>query len=165
MRVELAAYDVLFNKLNWNNPDPARRDSWHPAGGVLRDGRHAVIRARAQMTAEAKRLIDGFGAYPYDRTCTVGEHPGDWWLDRSFRPQGQTSIEVVGSLRSADPPDNGRPSQHPCQPMSPCSRYARCKLLDDHRSRRADQTELSAEYHRICRQADVSFCPHTHVHS
>ncbi len=33
MRIELAAYDVLFNKLTWNQPDAARRDTWQPAGG------------------------------------------------------------------------------------------------------------------------------------
>jgi hypothetical protein len=107
MRVELAAYDVLFNKLNWNQPDTARRSTWHPAGGVLQDEQHAVIRTHAQITTEAEPLIDGFGAYPYDRTCTIGQHPDDWWLDPSFRPQGQTSIETVDSLHSAGLPTTG----------------------------------------------------------
>jgi hypothetical protein len=109
MRVELAAYDVLFNKLHWNQPDSARRSAWHPAGGVLPDEQHAVLRVDAQFTAEARQLIDGFGAYPYDRTCKIGQYPDDWWLDPFFRVQGQSSIETVGSLRTAGLPANGAP--------------------------------------------------------
>ena len=45
-------------------------------------------------------MIDGFGAYPYDRTCKIGSNPRDWWLDTAFRAQGQGSIETVTSLRS-----------------------------------------------------------------
>lgn len=100
MRVELAAYDVLFNKLNWHQADSGRRDIWEPAGGVLPDERHAVIRAHAPVRFEAQPLFDGFDAYPYDPTCKIDQHPEDWWLDTGLPPQGQTSIDTVSSLRS-----------------------------------------------------------------
>jgi len=99
MRVELAAYDVLFNKRNWNQPDSDRREVWQPAGGVLRDQRQVMIRVHASVTMEAEPMIDGFGAYPYDRTCKIGSCPQDWWLDTAFRAKGQGSIETVTSLR------------------------------------------------------------------
>ena len=101
MRVEVAAYDVLFNKLNWNQPDSARRDTWQPTGGVLPDEWHAVIRVGASVRAEVEPLFDAFGAYPYDHTCKIGSYPPDWWLDAAFGVKGQTSIETVRSLRSS----------------------------------------------------------------
>jgi len=100
MRIELAAYDVLFNKLNWGQPDSARRDTWQPAGGVLPDERHAIVRTHASVKFEAHQIFDGFGAYPYDRTCKISSYPADWWLDAAFRVTGQGSIESVNSLRS-----------------------------------------------------------------
>ena len=45
-------------------------------------------------------MIDGFGAYPSDRTCKIDSYPRDWWLDTALRAQGRSSIETVISLRS-----------------------------------------------------------------
>lgn len=100
MRVELAAYDVLFNKRNWNKPDSDRRDVWQPAGGVLPDQRHVIMRVHGSVRMEAESMIDGFGAYPYDRTCKISSCPQDWWLDTAFIAKGQGTIESVSSLRS-----------------------------------------------------------------
>lgn len=100
MRVELAAYDLLFNKRNWGQPDSDRREVWQPAGGVLRDQPKIILRVDASITVEAHRMIDGFGAYPYDRTCRIASLPLNWWLDAGFRAQGQENVETVTSLRS-----------------------------------------------------------------
>ena len=100
MRVELAAYDVLFNKRNWGQPDSNRREVWQPAGGALRDQRQVVISTHASLRMEADPMIDGFGAYPSDRTCKIDSYPRDWWLDTALRAQGRSSIETVISLRS-----------------------------------------------------------------
>jgi hypothetical protein len=85
IRVELAAYDVLFNKRDWSQPDSDRREVWRPAGGVLRDQRQVVIRTHASVRLEADPMMDGFGAYPYDRSCKIGSYPRDWWLDTVCR--------------------------------------------------------------------------------
>lgn len=100
MRVEFAACDVLFNKLNWNSPDTSRRDSWQPAGGVLPDERHVIIRVGASLTVDANGLLDGFGTYPYDRQRKVFHWPEDWWLDTTFRAKGEAKFDSVTSLRS-----------------------------------------------------------------
>ncbi|HEY3978306.1 MAG TPA: hypothetical protein VGM79_13600 [Streptosporangiaceae bacterium] len=47
MQAELAADDVLFDKLHWSQPDTARRDTWQPAGGVLPNQQHAVLGSQA----------------------------------------------------------------------------------------------------------------------
>ena len=99
-RVELAAYDVLLNKLNWNAPDSRRRDIWYPSG-ILPDGHHAVAWVNSSsIKFHAHSLFDGFGAYPYDRSCKVRSHPPDWWLDTTFPVKGQMSLETMGSLRT-----------------------------------------------------------------
>jgi hypothetical protein len=99
MRIELAACDLLFNKLHWSTGDSGRRDVWYPSGGMLPDGLHAVAWLDSKIRLHAEALFDGFGAYPYDRTCKVNLHPADWWLDSSFPVKGQVSIETVASLR------------------------------------------------------------------
>ena len=99
-RVRFAAYDVLFNKLNWNAPDSGRRDTWHPSGGILPDGHRAVMRVHSSVNLHANSLFDGFGAYPYDRGCRVRSHPADWWLDTSLPVEGESTIETIASLRS-----------------------------------------------------------------
>jgi hypothetical protein len=100
MRVELAAYDVLFNKLNWNKPDSARRDVWTPKGGVLRDERHAVLRAQTATRMETIGILDGFGAYPYDFSAKLESSREDWWLEASQGIAAQTNVETVESLRA-----------------------------------------------------------------
>jgi hypothetical protein len=101
-RVELAAHDVLFKKLNWNAPDSRRSDIWYPSAGILPDGQHAVAWVHSSsIKFHAKLLFDGFGAYPYDRSCEVHSHPPDWWLDTSFPVKGQASLETMGSLRTS----------------------------------------------------------------
>lgn len=99
MRVELAAYDVLFNKLNWNKPDSVRRDVWAPAGGVLRDERHVVLRVRTATRME-KIILDGFGAYPYDFSAKLKSSREDWWLETGQGPIVQINVETVESLRT-----------------------------------------------------------------
>jgi hypothetical protein len=100
-RPELAAYDVLFNKLNWNQSDSTRRDIWDPPGGVLSDELHVIIQVHASVKIEAEPFLDGFGAYPYDRSCKIESYPSDWWLDTSFRVKTQIPVESVGSLHSS----------------------------------------------------------------
>jgi hypothetical protein len=91
-RVELAAYDVLLNKLNWSTPNSRRRDIWYPSG-ILPDGHHAVAWVNSSsIKLHAYSLFDGFGAYPYDRSCKVRSHPPDWWLDTTFPIKGQIRI-------------------------------------------------------------------------
>lgn len=99
-RVELAAYDVLFNKLNWNTPDAARRNVWTPTGGVLRDNRHVVQRVRTATRAEAIGILDIFGAYPYDYSAKLTSSREDWWLGTNQGTAAQIEIEVVESLRT-----------------------------------------------------------------
>jgi hypothetical protein len=100
-RVELGAYDVLFNKLNWRSPDSERRDAWTPDGGMLPDG-SAVLRKDGRAPFHAK-LMDGFGAFPLnlEARLQMPTEP-DWWLegDAGSRTTRAGRISVVDSLRT-----------------------------------------------------------------
>jgi hypothetical protein len=100
-RVEQAAYDVLYNKLNWRSSDNARRDVWTPEAGVLPDG-SGLLRQDARAPFQA-RVMDGFGAFPLNLEVRVGEPLSpDWWLEANLsdRMTRVGRIDVVKSFRS-----------------------------------------------------------------
>jgi hypothetical protein len=99
-RVEQAAYDVLFNKLNWRSSDSDRRDVWTPEGGVLPDG--SVVLRRDGLAPFKTKLMDGFGAFPLNLEVRFQEpYPSDWWIERgdNGRRTRAGKIDVVESLR------------------------------------------------------------------
>ncbi len=98
-RVELAAYDVLFNKKNWRCSDSERRDVWTPEGGVLPDG-STILRRNARAPFEAE-LLDGFGAFPLNLAARLnGPYPAGWWVDAPQTERRAGRLEIVESLRS-----------------------------------------------------------------
>ena len=63
-RMLLAAYEVLFNKENWNTYDSARRDVWTPSIGPLdADGNWFVRQYQTEAPLPAQ-LYDPYGVYP-----------------------------------------------------------------------------------------------------
>lgn len=100
-RVELAAYDVLFNKANWRCADSERRDAWTPEGGALRDG-SVVLRSDARAPYVVQ-FLDGFGAFPLALETRLGDAPPEgWWLEQGSRERiGRVGhVDVVQSLHN-----------------------------------------------------------------
>jgi hypothetical protein len=97
-RLEVAAYDVLFNKRHWNASDTDRRALWRPNGWVMADGT-MVVRQGANATI-GSQLIDGFGAYPMHLGAVINPIPDAWWT-------GKHNESVADGDEAAAPPHGG----------------------------------------------------------
>jgi len=63
-RMQLAAYEVVFNKTNWHSRDDARREIWTPTTGPLDpNGLWLAVQHRTEASLGGQ-LYDCFGAYP-----------------------------------------------------------------------------------------------------
>jgi hypothetical protein len=71
-RMKLAAYDVLFNKVQWRSHDDGRRKGMVPISGpgFLTRGKEA------KMTF---RLFDDFGVFPLNLSASLTSPPDQWW--------------------------------------------------------------------------------------
>ncbi len=74
-RMEYAAYDVLFNKRNWRQPDVERRDGVTLRAGTDRNGEVILFDLATTITAS---WLDPFGVFPVDFDSTLGEIPAPW---------------------------------------------------------------------------------------
>ncbi len=63
-RMLLAAYEVLFNKKNWNVYDSARRDTWTPSIGPLDADGNWFVRQHQTEAPWNAQLYDPYGVYP-----------------------------------------------------------------------------------------------------
>lgn len=92
-RMEVAAYDVLFNKMTWRDPDVSRRDPGLPLrGAIARDGAAVIA---ADGTNVRGTWLDAHGTFALDFNATVDV--GKDWFDlmpqhrpkelRAFRQQ------------------------------------------------------------------------------
>lgn len=95
-RVELAAYDVLFNKATWRNPAADRRAGIELTGGIDPDGTVVLFRQNGTVVLT---WLDPFGVFEIDRGAkfTVsppaiwrmpgvsGDSPGGNWTFAEFR--------------------------------------------------------------------------------
>lgn len=74
-RMEVAAYDVLFNKTEWRRPSTHRRSQQEFMGGLLPDGRTPVTFHPGSTLVVP--WIDEWGVYPVDHEAKVALPP-DW---------------------------------------------------------------------------------------
>lgn len=78
-RMEQAAYDVLFNKAHWRNPDAERRDVWRATVGTSDDQGGIFLTAGAPASLQFS-VVDEFGRYPLNLHAVLGPHlPAAWW--------------------------------------------------------------------------------------
>jgi len=90
-RVEQAAYDVLFNKSEWNSESIERRELWRPDTGVLRHDEGFFITA-GSGTYCTIQMLDEFGSYPINLECVLRHLPDDWWTKQcSTSPKREAS--------------------------------------------------------------------------
>ena len=64
-RMEQAAYDVLFNKKEWRNSSPIRREVWSPVSGTSSDKMDVFIMKGKTQSLKFQSL-DSFSSYPLD---------------------------------------------------------------------------------------------------
>ena len=79
-RVQLAAYDVLFNKANWHDQTDARRDVWTPVCGGLGGSGGDVFLTQGQDASLTFQVLDPFGAFPLEFGAVWTEIPHEWWI-------------------------------------------------------------------------------------
>lgn len=77
-RMELAAYDVLFNKVDWQNSSTKRRNVFSPPAQWDANSSKLTIKQGSTPTLEWQ-ILDQFGAYPKDLSTIINELPKDWW--------------------------------------------------------------------------------------
>jgi hypothetical protein len=77
-RLEVAAYDVLFNKATWHHPSAARQARQDFVSGVSPDRTNVVVPQRpATLIAN---WIDPYNVYPIDHETSVTLQPPWIWL-------------------------------------------------------------------------------------
>lgn len=81
-RMEQAAYDVLFNKIDWRSPTSARREIWKPISGTSSDKLDLFV-IKGKGTSINFQLLDGFSSYPFpllDFSPVLPKMiPENWW--------------------------------------------------------------------------------------
>lgn len=81
-RMKQAAYDILFNKLEWRNPTSERREIWQPVSGTISDKMDVFITKGESQSLEFQ-ILDGFSSYPYDLSGSIGNFlPKNWWYKK-----------------------------------------------------------------------------------
>lgn len=76
-RLEVAAYDVVFNKANWRQSDSARRPGQPLLSAIQADGRSVVLLdPRAEVRSTWR---DQFQRYPTDRNARLSVGPEWIW--------------------------------------------------------------------------------------
>lgn len=77
-RVEQAALDVVFNKVNWRKPDSERRALWTPQSGLVGpDGK--VFLTKGTRPPLQGQLIDEYGSFPMNLKGVISSIPTEWW--------------------------------------------------------------------------------------
>ena len=83
-RIEQAAYDVLFNKLNWRDGSLDRRDVFRPHVGS--NGNSSSIFATQGLPATITVSVrDGFDTYPLDTNSGLNSLPDNWLTDTAAK--------------------------------------------------------------------------------
>jgi len=93
-RVEQAAYDVLFNKVEWGTTSMDRRSFLFPPTGITSRG---VYVKKGAMAALKFQLLDDHGVYPLDLSSRRPKLPEGWWSPRPHARVQQMSgvLEIV----------------------------------------------------------------------
>ncbi len=96
-RMEMATYDVLFNKSVWRSPNVDRRAVWSPLAWTTSHSGVAVV-AGSEATLKFQ-LFDNFGVYPLDPAAGLhGSLPAEWWTGVGL----SGSYEAIMTLHKND---------------------------------------------------------------
>ncbi|MDE2589582.1 MAG: hypothetical protein KGL95_07950 [Patescibacteria group bacterium] len=79
--IEQAAYDVLFNKLNWRDTSATRRDVYRPIAGVGND-KSGFIQQNSMGLTFQTQMLDPFGSYPFDLSGALTTLPQELWFKK-----------------------------------------------------------------------------------
>ena len=90
-RMEQAAYDVLFNKMEWRSSSSSRREIWKPISGTLSD-KLGLFVTQGKGTTINFQALDGFSSYPLsllDFSSVLPKMiPENWWYkDGKSKPE------------------------------------------------------------------------------
>ena len=99
-RMEQAVYDVLFNKVNWRDTTPTRRDIWSPVSGTSSDNLD-LFHIKGTETSFTFQLLDGFSSYPVSlldfSSILLNKIPENWWYEK------KESFGLSGEYKLLDP--------------------------------------------------------------
>lgn len=82
-RMQQAAYDVLFNKVNWRRPDISRRNTWSPPGGTSSSDLPNLFVRQSSEVQISFQCLDEFKSYPMDLNAVIEKPPEDWFVKQS----------------------------------------------------------------------------------
>jgi hypothetical protein len=83
-RIKQAAFDVLFNKLDWGKASRSRRDLWRPTASTHAPTGKLCILQGSTVGFEF-HLLDAFGVYPFDLSACLDELPDTWWCKKASK--------------------------------------------------------------------------------
>lgn len=102
-RVEQAAYDVLFNKLDWRSPSLTRREAFQPAfASADKQGINSILVKGRDLVMEFSPH-DGFGAYPLCMRKVDPKIP-DGWLAAGNPPSEGDKLFSGGTMSVHEEP-------------------------------------------------------------
>ena len=78
-RMEQAAYDVLFNKLQWHDATLDRRLAFRPVSGSMSGTDGGIFVTQGKGTRLDWQILDGFGAYVYWLQLVLKDLPSTWF--------------------------------------------------------------------------------------
>jgi hypothetical protein len=90
-RMEQAAFDVLFNKEKWHEPDIARRKALKPIYGSLAPMGLHMFKTPESTVAVAFSYFDGFSAYPLDLRLDLYQAVPKSWFTKTTDVKEPTS--------------------------------------------------------------------------
>lgn len=97
VRMQQAAFDVLFNKETWRTHSPMRRQVWTPDSFVSSSTNQAVQIKKGSTVPMVSQMLDSFGAYPLDLSAAIKPIPSNWWCGRSLgtAKSGEFEVHIV----------------------------------------------------------------------
>jgi hypothetical protein len=89
-RMEQAALDVLFNKVDWHNSSRSRRNLWIPIAATTSCEGNSLMRQGSQLTSKFQ-FLDDFNIFPMDLEAFIQTPPDSWWCKfGGMDPEGQS---------------------------------------------------------------------------
>lgn len=97
-RMELGAYDVLFNKRTWRSSSPQRLDRWTPTEGTEAPNTPFLTQHVLPPPLQSQ-LLDPFSRYPADLSAGLAKLPDDWW-SRNVTGDSETETQASDASNS-----------------------------------------------------------------
>lgn len=107
-RVEQAATDVVFNKVNWREADCERRALWTPQSGFVGPSGKVFLTKGTKPPMQG-RLLDEYGSLPMNLKAVISPIPMGWWPPDPPRTSKSEMLplEIIepGAMPKLPPPD------------------------------------------------------------